>query len=281
VAVERVTDARDPRLADYRDLREADHRRRGLFVVEGQLGVRRLLQQRRFTTRSVLATEGMLDGLGDLLGAPGGPRIMLASQQLIGQIVGFKFHRGCLAVGERGSATSAEALIAPAGARLVLVLDCVADPENVGAIFRNALAFGADAVLLSPGCGDPLARKALRASGGGALRVPFATVERWPEGLAPVGSAGYEVVALTPDGTVELTELGRSRAASGRLALLLGSEGGGLSSPARAFAALSVRIAMAPGVDSLNVATACGIALHHLARMSGPGRMGGAAGERG
>jgi tRNA G18 (ribose-2'-O)-methylase SpoU len=265
VPFERLTDALDPRLADYRDLRDSDHRRRGLFVVEGRLAVRQLLQNPSFATRSVLTTEAMLRGLRDLVEVPpGGPPVLLASHELIRQVVGFKFHRGCLAVGERGGPRAAGNLIAPSGPRLILLLESLVDPENVGAVFRNALAFGAHAVLLSPGCGDPLARKASRASSGGALRVPFAILEPWPEGLAQLRPAGYDVVALAPEGAVELREVGRSRATGGRLALLLGNEGRGLSAGARALAELTVRIAMAPGVDSLNVATACGIALHYL-----------------
>jgi tRNA G18 (ribose-2'-O)-methylase SpoU len=270
VALERVTDAQDPRLADYRHLRDVDHRRRGLFVVEGRLAVRQLLRSSRCTTRSVLATEAMLEALGDLLeSAPAGPPVFLAPHQLIRQVVGFKFHRGCLAVGERGAPPSVATLIDPSGPRLILLLEELVDPENVGAVFRNALAFGVDAVLLSPGCGDPLARKATRASSGGTLRVPFTLLDPWPDGLAQLGAAGYEVLALAPEGSVELGEIGRSRAVNDRLALLLGNEGHGLSPGAQRFATRTVRIAMAPAMDSLNVATACGITLHHL-RRGGP-----------
>lgn len=265
--LERVADVQDPRLADYRNLRDTDHRRHGLFVVEGRLAVRQLLRSRRFTTRSLLTTEAMLDGLRDLLEAsPEGSPVLLASHDLIRQVVGFKFHRGCLAVGERGAPPSVAALIDPSGPRLILLLEELVDPENVGAVFRNALAFGVDAVLLSPGSGDPLARKATRASSGGTLRVPFTLLDPWPEGLSQLRPAGYEVVALAPGGAVELAEIGRSWAVNNRLALLLGNEGHGLTAGARAFAARTVRITMSPGVDSLNVATACGIALHHLQR---------------
>jgi len=267
VPLEQVADALDPRLADYRILRDADHRRRGLFVVEGRLAVRQLLRSPRFATRSLLSTESMLDGLRDMLEAlPEGPPVLVASHELIRQVVGFTFHRGCLAVGERGTPHSVATLITPSGPRLILLLEELVDPANVGAIFRNALAFGAAAVLLSPGCGDPLARKAIRASSGGTLRVPFTLLDPWPEELAQLEPAGYEVVALAPEGAVDLGEVGRSCAVTGRLALLVGNEGHGLSPDARRFATLTVRIAMAPGVDSLNAATACGIALHHLWR---------------
>jgi tRNA G18 (ribose-2'-O)-methylase SpoU len=267
VSLELVTDVEDPRLTDYRDLRDADHRRRGLFAVEGRVAVRQLLRSPRFATHSVLTTEPMLESLTDILGsAPEGPPVLLASHALIRQVVGFKFHRGCLAMGERGAPISTATLIEPAGPRLLLVLEALVDPENVGAVFRNARAFGADAVLLSPGCGDPLGRKAIRASSGGTLRLPFALVEPWPTGLTRLSPAGYEIVALAPDGLEDLTAIGRSRTVTPRLALLLGNEGHGLKVATRALASVTVRIAMADGVDSVNVATACGIALHHLRR---------------
>ncbi|MGH7418767.1 MAG: TrmH family RNA methyltransferase, partial [Candidatus Rokuibacteriota bacterium] len=251
--VERVTDVEDRRLADYRDLRDTDHRRRGLFVVEGRFAVRQLLRSPRFATRSVLTTEPMLEGLADLLApAPGGPPVLLAPHALIRQVVGFQFHRGCVAMGERGAPISVATLIEAAGPRLILVLEALVDPENVGAVFRNALAFGADAVLLSPGCGDPLARKAIRVSSGGTLHVAFTLVDPWPEGLVQLSAAGYEIVALAPDGVEDLAAIGHSRPVPPRLTLLLGNEGHGLSGSARAFACLTVRIAMAPGVDSLN-----------------------------
>jgi tRNA G18 (ribose-2'-O)-methylase SpoU len=265
VLLERVTDPHDPRLADYRNLPDADHHRRGLFVVEGRLGVRALLDSSRFAPRSLLTTHPMLEALRDALeAAPADLLVLLAPHALIRQVVGFTFHRGCLALVERGAPRPAATLIDSAGPRGIVLLEGLVDPANVGAVFRNALAFGVAAVLLSPGCGDPLSRKAIRASSGGTLRVPFALLEPWPQGLAQLPAAGYQVVALTPDGAEDLEALGRSRAAAPRLALLLGNEGHGLSAAARAFASFTIRIAMAPGVDSLNVATACGIALHHL-----------------
>ena len=265
---ELVTDVDDPRLTDYRDLRDADHRRRGLFVVEGRFAVRQLLRGHRFATRSVLTTEPMLESLTDMLGsAPEGPPVLLASHALIRQVVGFKFHRGCLAMGERGAPISTATLIEPSGPRLLLVLEALVDPVNVGAVFRNALAFGADAVLLSPGCGDPLGRKAIRASSGGTLHLPFALVDPWPAGLMQLSRARYEIIALAPDGSEDLKAIGRSRRVTPRLALLLGNEGQGLSVAARGLASVTVRIAMTPGVDSLNVATASGIALYDLQRV--------------
>lgn len=274
-----VVDPLDPRLADYRLPRDTDHRARGIFVVEGRLAVRQLLGHSRFAARSVLATEAMASGLRDLLeGRACTVPALVASHEVIRAVVGFKFHRGCLAVGERGGPLPPPALFEPPGARTLVVLEGLVDPENVGAVFRNALAFGVDGVLLSPGCGDPLTRKAIRASAGGGLRVPFAVMDDWPRGLTALTASGYELVALTPTAAQELAH----RAPPGRCALLLGSEGHGLRPETLALAATSLRIAMASGVDSLNVATASGIALHHLRRAapaagvspSPPGRCG-------
>jgi tRNA G18 (ribose-2'-O)-methylase SpoU len=277
--VTRIADALDPRIDDYRALRDADLRARGVFVVEGQLGVRRLLQSGRFAVRSILATDASLEGLRDLLEdgvAPGSdgvaPRssgvaplpVLVASHEIIRQAAGFEFHRGCLAVAERPARATAAALVDLHGPRTLVVIEAMADPENVGGVFRNAMAFGAGAVLLSPDCADPLGRKAIRVSAGGALRLGFAEMAAWPADLARLRAAGYELLALTPDGAVDLLDLGRSHRIGDRVAILLGNEGSGLSYGARREAALTVRIAMAETVDSLNVATACGIALHQL-----------------
>lgn len=154
---------------------------------------------------------------------------------------------------------------------MLLALDEVADPDNVGAVFRNAAAFGAAGVLLSAGCADPLYRKAIRVSMGATLSTPFSRVE-WATGLAALRRAGYTLVALTPDPDAESIEtLATRRRPSERLALIVGAEGAGLGAESRHAADVRVRIPMAAGVDSLNVATACGIALHRVAS----GIMGG------
>ena len=148
------------------------------------------------------------------------------------------------------------------GPGLVLALEDVSNPDNVGGVFRNARAFGADAIFLSAGCADPLYRKAIRTSMGASLVTPFAHLPGWADGLAQLRAAGYTLVALTPDpSALDIAHLG---AAPSRVALLLGAEGPGLSAETRAAADLRMQIAMAPGVDSLNVATAAAIALHRL-----------------
>ena len=272
--VERVDDLDDARLVDYRLARDpAGLARRGVFVAEGRLVVRRLLAATRFRPRSVLATAPALAGLRDLL-ERSGVSVYVAGRDTIAGIVGYPFHRGCLAVGEEREALSLEALLAaePTAPRLLVVLDRVTGPDNLGGVFRNALAFGAGAVLLSPGCADPLYRRALRASVGAALVTPFVRLADWAAGLARLRAAGFALVALTPEAeATELPNLGRTGALPARVALLVGTEAEGLGAAARAAADVAVRIAMAPGADSLNLATASGIALHHLAVRLGLG----------
>ena len=274
--VEIIEDPSDPRIADYGLARDGQLRRHdGLFLAEGRLVVRRLLEASRFRTRSLLSTRRALDDLLDVLAGQHSPRVYEASTETIRAIVGFKFHRGCLALGERGRPTAAHEVVAPAGPRVVLALEELADPDNVGAVFRNAAAFGAAGVLLSPGCADPLYRKAIRVSMGATLSTAFARTE-WAGGLAALRGAGYALVALTPDRRADAIDAVAARGVPARrLALIVGAEGAGLSQESQAAADLRVRSPMAPGTDSLNVATACGIALHRLTVDIGSGLMTG------
>lgn len=264
--VEPVADADDPRLADYRALSDRDRRRAAsTFLAESSLVVRRLLAGSRFRVRSLLLTPSALDGLRDALdGASEAFDVYVAGPDVLGHVLGLNFHRGCLAVAERGPALAVDALTAPPGPRTLLVLGQIADPRNVGSLFRNARALGSAALLLSPGCGDPLYPKAIRASMGAALTLPFARFAAWPSGLEQLRRAGYTLIALAPTGNVDLADFGRRRPAPSRAALLVGNEGEGLDDAALALADVTVRIAMAPGADSLNVAVAAGVALHHL-----------------
>ena len=274
--VEIIEDPSDPRIADYGLARDGQLRRHdGLFLAEGRLVVRRLLEASRFRTRSLLSTRRALDDLLDVLAGQHSPRVYEASTETIRAIVGFKFHRGCLALGERGRPTAAHEVVAPAGPRIMLALEELADPDNVGAVFRNAAAFGAAGVLLSPGCADPLYRKAIRVSMGATLSTAFARTE-WAGGLAALRGAGYALVALTPDRRADAIDAVAARGVPARrLALIVGAEGAGLSQESQAAADLRVRSPMAPGTDSLNVATACGIALHRLTVDIGSGLMTG------
>ncbi len=256
----RVDDVSDPRLDDYRDLTAADRRPdrpggRGLVIAEGVVVVRRLLES-RFPVRSLLGVPRRLDELGPELGAVDVPAYATDASTMAA-VIGFHLNRGVLAVADRpGPADHIELLD---GARLVAVPEGVNDHENLGALFRNAAAFGVDGVLLGPRCGDPLYRRSVRVSMGHVLRVPFAELPGpWPQSLDALRTAGLQVVALTP--AADAGPLSRSGLAGGRVALLLGAEGPGLSDEALAAADLRVRIPMAPGVDSLNVATAAAVA---------------------
>jgi tRNA G18 (ribose-2'-O)-methylase SpoU len=264
--VELVERLDDPRLEDYRQLPDPELLRRGeIFIAEGRLVVRALLTQSALTTRSVLLTENARRSLADAL-EPHVARlpVFLVSEGGIESLTGFNIHRGCLAVGERPPRTVLADRRAqlPALRRLVVV-EQVANADNLGGIFRNAAAFGADAVVLGPGCCDPLYRKAIRVSMGAALRVPFWYADDWPHDLATLKAGGFTVAALsTAPGAWDLREWAESGVRSSPVALLAGSEGQGLSPAALAHADVVVRIPMAPGTDSLNVATATGIALH-------------------
>lgn len=256
-----VSDPADPRLADFRDLTRADRRPdrpggRGLVIAEGVVVVRRLLAS-AYPVRAVLGVGRRLAELaGELAGVP--VPAYATSADVMARVVGFHLNRGVLAVADRAPARPVETLVARA--RLLAVLEGVGDHENLGALFRNAAAFGVDGVLLGPGCADPLYRRSVRVSMGHVLAVPFGAVQPWPAGLKWLRDQGFRVLALSPAGSRALGEVG----AGGRLAVLLGSEGHGLTAEAMDAADEVVRIPMAAGVDSLNVATAGAVAFHAL-----------------
>jgi tRNA G18 (ribose-2'-O)-methylase SpoU len=259
----RIDDPADPRIAAYRAIRERDLvGREGRFIAEGEVVVRVLLGGVRHAPVSLLIAEKRIAGLaGPIAALPAGVLVYAASQEIMDGIAGFPMHRGILALGRRAPEIGADVLLAGLVARaLVVMLFGIANHDNMGGIFRNAAAFGADAVILDSDCCDPLYRKAIRVSVGGALTVPFARLLRGEDGLALLARHGFDALALSPSGATGLAEVGRSE----RTAVLFGSEGPGL--PAEVLArARTVRIAMAGRLDSLNVATASGIVLHHLA----------------
>jgi tRNA G18 (ribose-2'-O)-methylase SpoU len=268
--VEELEDLRDPRLADYLHLREPSRRmgverERGIFTVEGRLSLEALLAS-PYGVRSVLVTTELAPRVDAIVTAarPWGaiPVLALASDA-IEELSGVHFHRGVLAVAVRPAPRPVAEVVA--GAQRVLVLESVNDHENVGSLFRNAAAFGVDAVLLDPTTSDPLYRRSTRVSLGHVLHVPFARVDdgAWPGALDDLRHDGLTTVALTPDRAAE--PLGALVAdAPPRLALLLGAEGPGLTAGALAAADRRVRIPMARDVDSVNVATAAAIALSAL-----------------
>jgi tRNA G18 (ribose-2'-O)-methylase SpoU len=264
-----IADPTDPRVADYRAIPEPELlRTRGLFVAEGRLVVRRLLTSPRFRTRSLLVSERTLDSLRDLVDPATAPfDVFVASAAITAAVGGFNFHRGCLALGERRPPQTLDDLaLDRSDARLIVVLEGLSQADNVGSVFRNAAAFGVGAVVLDSSCCDPLYRKALRTSMGAALDLPYARLAAASD-LEQLRTMGYRLIALTPATDARSIVDAASAMAQARIALLVGAEGAGLSPQMAAMADDRVRIPMAPGVDSLNVATATGIALH---RLSGP-----------
>jgi tRNA G18 (ribose-2'-O)-methylase SpoU len=255
-----VASVDDSRLDEYRNVPDPELlRTHGVFVAEGRHVVRRLLTESRFTTRSILLTPSAAESLADRLPHLDAIPVFVVSQHAMNAITGFNIHRGCLAIGERPLLPSWPSLAREA--RRLVVLEHVSNADNVGAIFRNAAAFGVDAVLLGPSCADPLYRKAIRTSMGAALRVPFAMMEDWPGDLDRLKAQGLRLMALTPSTDAQsMDDVGPPE----RTALLVGHEGNGLSDEALAASDLRVRIPMAPGTDSLNVATATAIALYAL-----------------
>jgi len=264
-----ITERSDPRIADYQAVREADLlASRGLFVAESRLVVERLLASRRFAVRSLLVNESALAALAPALTAyPGAPEIFVAARELISSLAGYPVHQGCLALAERGAEIAPEALIASAHSGLLLALERLGDPDNVGGAFRNARAFGADGVLLAPGGADPLYRKSIRVSTGATLLLPFARCQSWPRELEKLRAEGWTVLAAVaqPD-AVELRDFGAKLAMPERVCLVLGSEGYGLSAAARTAADACVTVRMRLGFDSLNVAAASALLLHHFSR---------------
>ncbi len=269
----RVTDRNDDRLDAYRDLTDAQLRRRveardRVFVVEGHLAVRSLVDS-PYGIRSLLVADTRVETLGDLVSAvvERGADVLVAPLEVLVATVGFNMHRGVVALGARPADARpdevlAQAVRAPAigGVPVLALVEGVNDHENLGALFRNAAAFGVAGVLLDPTSADPLYRRAVRVSLGHVLRIPWARIDAWPDGLDGVTRAGFTIVGLTPaPGAPELTGVG-----AGPVAVLVGAEGHGLSGPALDAAAVHARIPMAPGVDSINVATAAAIAFHHF-----------------
>ena len=254
-----IENAYDPRIADYVAIRERDLTGRdGKFIVEGKVTLNILLTRARFAVESVFVSESRLGPLADILAAvPDDVPIYAAQQDVMNRVAGFDIHRGILACARKGAALGFEAL---ADAQTVLMLNTISNHDNVGAAFRNAAAFGADAVMLDERSCDPLYRKAIRVSAGSSLWLPYVRGGDGAEQIAALQSKGFEVWAMTPRETAEpLHEV----AVPDKVAVLLGAEGTGLPADLIA-AARAVRIPMRDGFDSVNVATAGAIALSHV-----------------
>lgn len=260
-----IDDPADPRLADYRDLRdvelrkhlEADH---GLFLAEGEKVVRRAVAA-GFRPRSFLMAPRWLDGLAAELSSSDAPCFVLP-EALIEEVTGFHVHRGALASLERLPLPSVESVLE--GARSVLVLEDLVDHTNVGAVFRSGAAMGFDAVLLAPRCADPLYRRSIKVGMGAVFTMPWTRLPSWPDALTSLADHGFTTVALTlaPD-AVPIED---AVAGLDRVALVLGSEGHGLSSRWESTAARRAIIPMAEGIDSLNVAAASAVACYVTSR---------------
>lgn len=320
-----VDDPHDQRLLHYRDLRDparlaAGEDGHGVFVAEGRVAVRQLLAS-PFPVVSLLVDDHQASAVADIVGGvrDRGAPVYVGTRSLVAATVGFPLHRGVVAIGRRHGLRPAEEIVDAvlAGARancsrpVLAVLEGLNDHENVGALFRNAAAFGVGGVLLDPSCADPLYRRSVRVSAGHALTVPFTRLDLWPGSLHQIRDRGFAVLALAPEAAAEQHHLDhphRSRTVHHHVdfaplrhpaedqridpcldadrgyptpqlgvAVLLGAEGPGLSPGALSLADAVVSIPMAPSVDSLNVATAAAIAFFALAGQglrSTPARFG-------
>lgn len=270
----RITDPTDPRLDPFARLTDVALRRvkepaEGLYMAESAGVIERAIEAGH-RPRAFLMAERWVDGLRDVLDSIGDdderPPIYTAEPAVLRDVTGFNVHRGALAAMQRPRLPTIDALLdslPPDRRTRLVVLEAIVDHTNVGAIFRSAAALGADAVLVSPHCADPLYRRSVRVSMGAVFQVPWTRVESWPSDLDVLRHRGFVVAALALD--VDALDLDDFVAREPRcVALVLGAEGDGLSTSAIEQADVSVRIPMSGGVDSLNVAAASAVALWAL-----------------
>lgn len=261
-----ITDLADPRLVDYAHrtdvaLRKARGSEHGLYLAESVLVLRRALAAGH-VPRSVLALGASVDDALDALADHPDVPVFVGPGELLAELTGYVLHRGLIAAMNRPALPDAADLLA--GARRVVVLENVADPTNVGAIFRSVGSIGADAVLVSPRCSDPFYRRAIRVSMGTVLQVPWTRVGDWTELSGTLAAAGFSTAALAlAPGAVPLARY--AAAPPQRVAMVLGAEGDGLTPEAIAAADTVVTIPMRHGIDSLNVAAASAVAMWALA----------------
>ncbi len=263
----RIADAEDDRLVPYRNVRERDLvGREGRFIAEGKVVLNVLLSNQAFAVESLLVLENRLAGLGQQLKlCPPDVPVYCVSREVMDAIAGFPMHRGILAVGRRNTPQSIDALIEGMPDKALVVALCgISNHDNMGSIFRNAAAFEADCILMDETSCDPLYRKAIRVSVGSALKVPFAREGSIEAIVTKLQTAGFDIFALSPAGTTDIYDARPSQ----RVALLLGTEGDGLPKPLLQ-KLKTVKISMSGSFDSLNVATASGIALSRFSRFSG------------
>lgn len=263
--LEPVDKADDQRLADYVHLREVSLRRlleeeHGLFIAEGDKVIRRAADA-GYEPRSFLLAERWLDSLQDVLAKWPDVPVYVVTPELAERVTGFHVHRGALASYRRKPTAELDTLLAGVRHRRIAIFDDIVDHTNVGAGFRAAAAMGVDAVLVTPGCADPLYRRSVKVSMGTVFQVPWTRLASWPGDLHRLRDHGFVTAAfaLTED-SVSLDDLAARRHEN--LALIFGTEGHGLKPAVLAAADLTVRIPMAGGVDSLNVAASAAVAFY-------------------
>lgn len=266
-----ITDPGDVRIAEFTAIRERDLTgRHGQFIAEGTVVLSMLAKAHAgggpVRAEKLLLLKNRVAGLSGLLTQfPADVPVYVAEPAVLDAIAGFHLHRGVLALGNRAEPPGLAGLIGALPDQSLVLVGCgISNHDNIGALFRNAAGFTADAVLLDETCCDPLYRKALRVSVGSVLAVPYARQGGADAVLGALADAGFEIWALSPSGTVEIGAIAPGR----RVALVMGTEGEGLP-PAILDRFHSARIAQAPGLDSLNVGTASGIALYAIARAIG------------
>jgi tRNA G18 (ribose-2'-O)-methylase SpoU len=259
----RIHDPHDPRISGFLNIRERDLvGREGKFVAEGRV-VLNVLAESGHELESILILQNRVEGAAGLLASfEGNAPVYVTDQRVMDATAGFHLHRGIIAIAKRKAEPALGDLLGnlPKNA-LVVVLSAISNHDNMGSIFRNAAAFGADAVILDSQCCDPLYRKALRVSVGGVLKVPFLKGSDVAGICAALDKQGFALAALSPAGKHEVAHLPKE----GKRAIILGTEGEGL--PMSILASLpTFRIPMPGTFDSLNVATASGIALYCTSR---------------
>lgn len=263
--VVRVDDPADDRLADYNSLtdvvlRSKHEPAKGLYIAESSTVIRRALAAGH-RPRSFLMAPKWLDSMADLIAASGAP-VYVAEEPLLKEITGFHLHRGALAAMHRPPLPGVHELLAGAPRRSrIAILEDLVDHTNVGAAFRSAAALGADAVLVTPRCSDPLYRRSVRVSMGTVFQVPWTRIDNWPEGIEELQAAGYVVAGMTlGEGAITLDELVAEDHEN--LALVFGTEGHGLTPGTDRRLDRRVTIPMMHGVDSLNVAASSAVAFY-------------------
>ena len=257
-----ITEANDPRVHDFTSLTDVDLRKvrepaEGLFLAEGEKVIRRAFAA-GYTPRAALMTDRWVESIHDVL-QESDCATYVADESTLETITGYHVHRGALMSFERKQLPSVAQIIEDA--RRIVILEGLVDHTNVGAIFRNAAALGIDAVLVTPSCADPLYRRSIKVSMATVFAVPWTRIEPWPNALQTLTDSGFACIAMTPDPSAPSV---RDVELDQRIAIIVGTEGAGLSQAAFDACDVKVRIPMSEGVDSLNVSVASAITFFAL-----------------